>query len=117
MGGIRSKKLKDGTNRYYAEIRINKQGFPPYRESANFSTKKLAQAWIAKRETELKDDPKQLFGAKKIDSDLTVAGAIDRYISEIGAEFGQPKMHALKLLKKIPHCQNSHHHPFTLGYC
>lgn len=89
MGSIRSKKLKDGTNRYYAEIRINKQGFPPYRESANFNTKKLAQAWIAKREQELKDNPKLLFGAKKIDGDLTVAGAIDRYIGEIGAEFGR----------------------------
>lgn len=49
MGSIRTKKLKDGTARYYAEIRINKQGFPPYRESANFSNKKTAQAWIAKR--------------------------------------------------------------------
>lgn len=101
MGSIRSKKLKDGTNRYYAEIRINKQGFPPYRESANFNTKKLAQAWIAKREQELKDNPKLLFGAKKIDGDLTVAGAIDRYIGEIGAEFGRSKLHALSLLKKF----------------
>lgn len=40
MGSIRTKKSKDGTPRYYAEIRINKQGFPPYRESANFGTKK-----------------------------------------------------------------------------
>lgn len=102
MGSIRIKKSKDGTPRYYAEIRITRQGFPYYRESANFGTKKLAQAWIAKREQELKDDPKLLSGAKKIDSNLTVAEAIDRYINELGEGFGRSKMSALKLLKKFP---------------
>lgn len=102
MGSIRTKKSKDGTHRYYAEIRINKQGFPPYRESANFGTKKLAQAWIAKREQELKDNPKLLFGAKGISDDLTVGDAIDRYIDELGIGFGRSKMHALRLLQKFP---------------
>lgn len=102
MGSIRTKKSKDGTSRYYAEIRINKQGFPPYRESANFSTKKTAQAWIAKREAELKDNPKLLFGAKFISNDLTVSEAIDRYIDELGMAFGRSKMHALRLLQKFP---------------
>lgn len=102
MGSIRTKKSKDGTPRYYAEIRINKQGFPPYRESASFGAKKLAVAWIAKREEELKNDPKLLFGAKGISDDLTLSGAIDRYISELGTGFGRSKMHALQLLQKFP---------------
>lgn len=102
MGSIRTRKNKDGVSRYYAEIRINKQGFPTYRESANFATKKTAQAWIAKREQELKDNPKLLFGAKGISDDLTVGGAIERYIGELGVGFGRSKMHALRLLQKFP---------------
>jgi len=58
--------------------------------------------WIAKREQELKDNPKLLFGAKGISDDLTVSDAIDRYISELGAGFGRSKMHALRLLQKFP---------------
>lgn len=101
MGSIRTKKLKDGTARYYAEIRINKQGFPPYRESASFSNKKVAQAWIAKREEELKNDPKQLFGTASIDKSITLGQAIDRYVDELGSGFGRSKLSALALLKKF----------------
>lgn len=102
MGSIRTKKLKNGTPRYYAEIRINRQGFPAYRESASFSNKKIAQAWIAKREEELKNDPKQLLGNKNIDKNFTVSEAITRYINEQGDNFGRSKKHALQLLQKFP---------------
>lgn len=102
MGSIRAKKLKSGKLHYYAEIRIKKTGYPPYRESANFASKKVAQSWIAKREAELQDDPKLLFGVKGISSDLTVGEAIGRYVDELGADFGRSKLHALSLLQKFP---------------
>lgn len=94
MGNIRTKKLKDGTVHYHAEIHINKKGFPSYREAKTFANKKVAQNWITTRETELKDDLKQLFGAKGIDKNMTIGQAIDRYISELDTEFGRSKMHA-----------------------
>ena len=49
MGTIAQRKLKDGTIRYRAEIRINKKGFPAFKESQTFSTKRLASLWIGKR--------------------------------------------------------------------
>lgn len=58
--------------------------------------------WIATREAELENDPKQLLGAKGIDKSMTIRQAIDRYISELGVEFERPKTQALKLLKKFP---------------
>jgi hypothetical protein len=37
MGYNTQRKLKDGTIRYRAEIRINKKGFPAFKESKTFS--------------------------------------------------------------------------------
>ena len=53
VGTITQRKLKDGTIRYRAEIRINKKGFPEYKESQTFGSKKIAAGWIAKREAEI----------------------------------------------------------------
>ncbi|ELA08760.1 chorismate mutase family protein [Moraxella macacae 0408225] len=100
MGSIRTKKLKDGTIHYHAEIRINKKDFPPYREAKTFANKKVAQGWIATREAELRDDPKQFFGATGIDKNMTVGQAIDRYMNEID-DFGRTKINSLNLLKKF----------------
>lgn len=100
MGSIRQTKLKDGTIHYHAEIRINKKGYPSYREAKTFASKKVAQSWIATRETELRDDPKQLFGTAGIDKSMTVGQAIERYMTEIDG-FGRTKLNALRLLQKF----------------
>ena len=80
MGTIAQRKLKDGTIRYRAEIRINKKGFPAFKESQTFSTKRLANLWIGKREAEIDENPEILFGQENL-VDLTLDDAITKYLA------------------------------------
>lgn len=53
MGTITSRKRKDNSTAYTAQIRINRDGKTVYQESQAFDRKQVAQAWIERRETEL----------------------------------------------------------------
>ena len=53
MGSIFTRTLSDGTLRYRAEIRINRKDFPAYKESRTFTTKRIAEKWVKKREVEI----------------------------------------------------------------
>ncbi|MGY2170587.1 tyrosine-type recombinase/integrase [Pseudomonas gingeri] len=53
MGTITSRKRKDNSTAYTAQIRINRDGKTVYQESQTFDRKQMAQAWIKRRETEL----------------------------------------------------------------
>ena len=53
MGTITSRKRKDGSTGYTAQIRIMRDGQKVYQESQTFDRKQPAQAWIKRRETEL----------------------------------------------------------------
>ena len=90
MGTIAQRKLKDGTIRYRAEIRINKKGFPAFKESQTFSTKRLANLWIGKREAEIDENPEILFGQENL-VDLTLDDAITKYLAEVGDQYGRTK--------------------------
>jgi len=58
MGTITQRTLSDGTLRYRAEIRVNRKDFPAYKESKTFSTKRIAEKWVKKREVEIEAKPK-----------------------------------------------------------
>jgi hypothetical protein len=88
VGTIAQRKLKDGTIRYRAEIRINKKGFPAFKESQTFSTKRLASLWIGKREAEIDENPEILFGQENL-VDLTLDDAITKYLAEVGDQYGR----------------------------
>lgn len=105
MGTIAQRKLVNGTIRYRAEIRINRKGLPIYKESQTFGSKKIAAGWIAKREAEIENNPEILFGQEKL-VDLTLTDAIDRYLAEVGSEYGRTKTYALKLIQKFPIAQH-----------
>ena len=105
MGTIAQRKLVNGTIRYRAEIRINRKGLPVYKESQTFGSKKIAAGWIAKREAEIENNPEILFGHEKL-VDLTLTDAIDRYLAEVGSEYGRTKTYALKLIQKFPIAQH-----------
>ena len=105
MGTIAQRKLKDGTIRYRAEIRINKKGFPAFKESQTFSTKRLASLWIGKREAEIDENPEILFGQENL-VDLTLDDAITKYLAEVGDQYGRTKTYSLKLIQKLPIAQN-----------
>lgn len=57
MGSIFTRTLSDGTLRYRAVIRIQRKDYPAYKESKTFSTKRIAEKWVKKREVEIEDNP------------------------------------------------------------
>lgn len=46
MGAITSRRRKDGTTSYPAQIRIRREGVRVYQESQTFDRKQAVQVWI-----------------------------------------------------------------------
>lgn len=105
MGSIRQRKLVNGDIRYRAEIRINRKDLPEYKESQTFGSKKIAASWIVKREAEIEQNPEILFGQEDV-IDLTLRDAINKYLVEVGNEYGRTKTYALKLIQQFPIAQH-----------
>ncbi len=99
MGTITERKTKDGKTRYRAAIRINKDGFK-YSESRTFSKRNLAQAWLTKREAEIELNPDVLH--KAATEELRLQEAIDRYLEQVGGDFGRTHRLGLIFIGKQP---------------
>lgn len=54
MGSIVERSRKDGSKAFVAQIVIKKAGTIAHREAQSFDRKQAANAWIVKREAELK---------------------------------------------------------------
>lgn len=96
MGTILTRKRKDGTNAYMAKIVIMRSGDVVYRESQTFDRKQVASAWIAKRETELRE-PGALDRASR--PSVTVADAIGRFMEENRRSIGRSRNQVMEFLK------------------
>ncbi|MFW1957605.1 tyrosine-type recombinase/integrase [Acinetobacter guillouiae] len=105
MGTITARKGADGKINYRAAIRINRKGFPAFSDSKTFHSKKMAENWIKKREVEIQDNPDILLGKEKL-IDLTLSDAIDKYLDEVGSEYGRTKRYSLLLIKRLPIARN-----------
>ena len=79
MGTITSRKRKDNSTAYTAQIRINRDGKTVYQESQTFDRKQVAQAWIKRRETELAE-PDGIDRANR--KGVTIKKMIEQYLSE-----------------------------------
>lgn len=101
MGTITQRKQVNGTVRFRAEIRINRKDLPVYKESQTFGSKKIAAGWIAQREAEIEKNPEILLGQQNL-VNLTLKDAINKYLAEVGSEYGRTKTYALKLIQKFP---------------
>lgn len=77
MGSIIGRTRKDGTTAYVAQIVIKKGGRIVHREAETFDRKQAANAWMVKRESELKSP-----GGLERKEDPTLAAVIDRFIAE-----------------------------------
>jgi integrase len=77
MGTIVARSRKDGSKAFTAQIVIKKGGAIVHREAETFDRKQAANAWIVKREAELKRPD----GLERKE-DPTLAAVIDRYIKE-----------------------------------
>ena len=97
MGTITArKKKKSGLIVYTAQIRITRKGKTVHSESQTFDRKKLAVAWMNKREGDL-FEPGGLERVKH--GNMTLADVIDQYIRENAAPIGRTKAQVLRTLK------------------
>jgi hypothetical protein len=94
MGTIIGRTRKDGSNAFTAQIVIKKGGAIVHREAQTFDRSPAANAWIVKREAELKRP-----GALEQKEDPTLAAVIDRYIAETKNIVLGTKAQVLKTIK------------------
>ena len=104
MGTISQRKLADGTIRFRAEIRISRKGLANFKESKTFNSMRLAQKWLAMREEEIEENPDILLGRSDV-TNITLANAIEKYLDEVGNEYGRTKTYCLRLIQKFPIAQ------------
>jgi hypothetical protein len=77
MGSIIERTRKDGSKAFVAQIVIKKAGAILHREAETFDRKQAANAWIVKREAELKRP-----GGLEQKEDPALSVVINRYIAE-----------------------------------
>ena len=94
MGSIIERSRQDGSKGFTAQIVIKKGGAILHREAQTFDRKQAANAWIVKREAELKRP-----GGLNQKDDPTLSAVIDRYIAESKTTVLGTKAQVLKTLK------------------
>ena len=94
MGTIIERPRKDGSKAFTAQVVIKKGGKIIYREAETFDRKQAANAWIVKREGELKRP-----GGLEQKEDPTLSAVIDRYIAESKNVVLGTKAQVLKAIK------------------
>jgi integrase len=94
MGTIIGRTRKDGSKAFTAQIVIKKGGQIVHREAETFDRKQAANAWIVKREAELKQP-----GGLDRKEDPTLSAVIDRYIAESKNVVSGTKAQVLKTIK------------------
>jgi integrase len=94
MGTIVGRTRKDGSKAFTAQIVIKKSGVIVHREAETFDRKQAANAWIVKREAELKRPD----GLQQKE-DPTLAAVIDRFIAESKNLVLGTKAQVLKTIK------------------
>jgi integrase len=96
MGTIVQRKRNDGSVGYMAQVRVKQKGKVVHAETKTFDRKQAATAWVARRETELRE-PGALERINAVDP--TLAEVIDRYIEESKREIGRTKTQVLRTIK------------------
>jgi hypothetical protein len=94
MGTIIERSRKDGSKAFTAQIVIKKDGVIVHREADTFDRKQAANAWIVKREAELKSP-----GGLERKEDPTLGAVIDRYIEESRNPIVGTRAQVLKAIK------------------
>lgn len=103
MATITKRKNPSGKISYRVQIRINRDGFPPFSQSETFRTLKLAETWAKKREAEIEANPDILLGGKNRRIVYpTLSDAITQYLLEVPDGFGRSKKMGLTFLTKFP---------------
>lgn len=96
MGTITSRRRKDGSTGYTAQIRIKRNGALVHSESETFERKPAAALWLKKREAELAE-PGALERLKS--PDPTLSQVIDKYLEESRRDYGKTKKQVLRTIQ------------------
>lgn len=101
MGTIVSRRHKDGSLGYTAQIRIHRQGRCSHSESETFDRRQLAIEWMRRREAEL---DQQRARGKPVGKGSTLAELLDWYAKKTKelTAFGRSKEADLKRLAHYP---------------
>ena len=94
MGTIVTRKRNDGSNYYTGQIVIKSKG-KVHREAQSFDRKQAANAWIVRREEELRKPG----GLESAGKDPKLADVIDRYIAESEKQIGKTKAQLLRTIR------------------
>ena len=94
MGTILPRKRKDGTTGFTALITLKQNGKIAHREAKTFDRRQAANAWMERRETELRQP-----GGLDRREDPKLGGVIDKYITESKREIGRTKSQVLRTIK------------------
>jgi hypothetical protein len=94
MGSIIERSRKDGSKAFVAQIVIKKAGAIAHREAQSFDRKQAANAWIVKRDAELKKP-----GGLEQKEDPPLSAVIDRLIAESKNAVLGTKAQVLKTIK------------------
>lgn len=97
VGTVISRKRKDGSTGYTAQVLKKQGGRIVWREAKTFDRKQAAAAWIAKRETELAE-PGGVERART-PKGTTLADAIDKYTATSRKKIGRTKEQVLRAIK------------------
>ncbi len=94
MGTIIGRTRKDGSKAFTAQIVIKKGGAIVHREAQTFDRKQAANAWVVKREEELKRP-----GGLDHKEDPKLSAVIDRYLAETNKATARTKAQVLRTIK------------------
>ena len=94
MGSIIERTRKDGSKAFTAQIVVKKGGAIVHREAQTFDRKQAANAWVVKREAELKQP-----GGLDRKEDPPLSAVIDRFIAESKTAVLGTKAQVLKTIR------------------
>ena len=98
MGTVTTRYRDDGSPAYRAQIRIKVKGKVIHQETQTFDRRQAANAWMARRETELRE-PGALERVRGAETDPPIRQAIDLYVEENERTIGRTKTQVLRSIK------------------
>jgi integrase len=98
MGTITTRHRDDGSPAYRAQIRLKVKGKVVHQETQTFDRRQAASAWIALRETELRE-PGALDRVRSAENDPPLRDVIDIYVKENEHAIGRTKSQVLRSIK------------------
>ena len=100
MGTVTKRQLKDGTIRYRAQVRVQRESYPIYKVSKTFSKKSLADEWIKRTEAEIELNPEKMLNPQQKLKHATLADFIKRYLEEAD-NFARTKIWSLNNIASL----------------